>query len=225
YPWPARSAYFGILDLAGFPKDVYYMYQSEWTEKPVLHLFPHWNWPKGKVVDVWAYYNQADEVELFLNDKSLGVRRKTGDELHVMWRVPYEPGTLKAISRKDDKTMLTRTISTAGKPSKIQLLADRTALKADGRDLSFITVNVLDEQGNLVPDANHLITFTITGEGTLAGVDNGYQASLEPFKANYRKAHKGKCLAIIKSTDKSGSITINANSEGLQSAVFELVSK
>jgi len=225
YPWPARSSYFGIIDIAGFPKDVYFMYQSEWTDKPVLHLFPHWNWPKGKVVDVWAYYNQADEVELFLNDKSLGTRKKTGDDLHVMWRVDYEPGTVKVISRKAGKIMLTRTIETAGKPAKIQLVADRTALKADGKDLSFITVNVLDEQGNLVPDASHLITFTVAGEGTLAGVDNGYQASLEPFKANYRKAYNGKCLAIIKTTDNPGRITIKATSESLQGAVVELISR
>ncbi len=98
YPWPARSSYFGIIDLAGFPKDQYYMYQSEWTDKPVLHIFPHWNWKRGDTVDVWAYYNQADEVELFLNGKSLGVRKKKGDDLHVMWRVVYEPGPIRAIS-------------------------------------------------------------------------------------------------------------------------------
>ncbi|QHV99978.1 beta-galactosidase GalB [Spirosoma endbachense] len=225
YPWPARSSYFGILDLAGFPKDVYYLYQSEWTDKPVLHLFPHWNWPKGETVDVWAYYSQADEVELFLNDKSLGIRRKNGDDLHVMWRVSYEPGTLRIVSRKGGKSVLTRTVSTAGKPAKIQLIADRNTLKADGKDLSFVTVNVLDEQGNLVPDANHLITFGLKGSGTLAGVDNGYQASLEPFKANYRKAYNGKCLAIIQTTDNTGTISLKATAEGLQSAVVELISK
>ena len=106
YPWPARSSYFGIIDLAGFPKDSYYMYQSEWTDKPVLHIFPHWNWKKGDTVDVWAYYNQADEVELFLNGKSLGIKKKQGDDLHVWWRVTYEPGTLKAISRKNGQTVL-----------------------------------------------------------------------------------------------------------------------
>ncbi|WP_227686910.1 beta-galactosidase GalB [Spirosoma arboris] len=225
YPWPARSSYFGILDLAGFPKDVYYLYQSEWTNKPVLHIFPHWNWPKGKTVDVWAYYNQADEVELFLNDKSLGVRKKTGDDLHVMWRVTYEPGTLKAISRKGGKPVLTQTISTVGKPTKIQLIADRTTLKADGKDLAYITVNVLDDQGNLVPDANHLITFSIQGEGIIAGVDNGYQASMEPFKANYRKAYNGKCLAIIQTSEKARKIRVKATSEGLQGAVLELISR
>ncbi|WP_332367688.1 beta-galactosidase GalB [Spirosoma telluris] len=225
YPWPARSSYFGILDLAGFPKDVYYLYQSEWTNKPVLHIFPHWNWPKGKTVDVWAYYNQADEVELFLNDKSLGVQKKTGDELHVMWRVKYEPGTLKAVSRKNGREVLIRTMSTAGKPAKIQLIADRTALNADGKDLSFITVNVLDEQGNLIPDANHLITFSVNGGGTLVGVDNGYQASLESFKANYRKVYNGKCLAIIQTNEKAGRIRVKATSEGLQGAEIELVSQ
>ncbi|GAB4021432.1 beta-galactosidase GalB [Spirosoma migulaei] len=225
YPWPARSSYFGILDLAGFPKDSYYLYQTEWTDKPVLHIFPHWNWQKGKTVDVWAYYNQADEVELFLNDNSLGIRKKNGDDLHVMWRVPYEPGTLKAVSRKDGKPVLTRTISTAGKAAKIQLIADRNTLKADGKDLSFITVNIVDEQGNLVPDANHLITFAIVGEGTIAGVDNGYQASLEPFKASYRKAYNGKCLAIIQSTEKAGKVTVKARAEGLHEAEVELVSK
>ncbi|GAB4024466.1 beta-galactosidase GalB [Spirosoma gilvum] len=225
YPWPARSSYFGILDLAGFPKDVYYLYQSEWTNTPTLHIFPHWNWQKGRTVDVWAYFNQADEVELFLNDKSLGVRKKTGDELHVLWRVPYEAGTLKAISRKDGKTVLTKTISTAGKPAKLQLIADRNALKANGNDLSFVTVNVLDEKGNLIPDASHLITFTLEGEGVIAGVDNGYQASLEPFKANYRRAYNGKALAIIQTTEKPGKIVLKASSEGLQSTVIELVTK
>ena len=107
YPkFPSRSSYYGIVDLAGFPKDVYYMYQSEWTTKPVLHIFPHWNWEKGKLVDVWAYYNNADEVELFVNNKSVGKRSKTDTTLHVMWRIPFEPGTLKAVSRKEWKNSI-----------------------------------------------------------------------------------------------------------------------
>ena len=149
YPWPARSSYFGIVDLAGFPKDVYYMYQSEWANKPVLHIFPHWNHEAGKIIDVWAYYNNADEVELFLNGKSLGTRKKLNDDLHVMWRVPFEPGALKAISRKNGKTVLIKEIKTAGKPAKIELTADRKIIKADGKDLSFITARILDKDGNL----------------------------------------------------------------------------
>ncbi|RYE07055.1 MAG: DUF4982 domain-containing protein, partial [Sphingobacteriaceae bacterium] len=204
YSWPSRSSYFGIIDLAGFPKDIYYMYQSEWTDKTVLHLLPHWNWEAGKTVDVWAFYNHADEVELFLNGKSLGTKQKTGDDLHVMWRVKYQPGTLKAISRKDGKTVLTSEIKTAGKPEKIQLSADRSVIKADGKDLSFITVKVLDAAGNVVPDAENLINFKINGEAFIAGVDNGDPVSHDSFKVNYRKAFHGLALAIVQAKESSG---------------------
>jgi beta-galactosidase len=217
YPWPARSSYFGIVDLAGFPKDSFYMYKSEWTSKPVLHVFPHWNWEQGKAVDIWAYFN-TEEVELFLNGKSLGAKRKSGDDLHVVWRVPYEPGTLKAIARTGGKALLTREIRTAEKPSKILLIADRKIIKADGTDLSFVTVKVIDENGTLVPNADNLIKFELSGEGFIAAVDNGSQTSHEPFKANYRKAFKGICLAIIQSKEKVGRITLKAASDGLAPA-------
>ncbi|WP_069658796.1 beta-galactosidase GalB [Arcticibacter eurypsychrophilus] len=225
YPWPARSSYFGIVDLAGFPKDIYYMYQSEWTNKPVLHIFPHWNWEAGKTVDVWAYYNQADEVELYLNENSLGIRKKTGDDVHVMWRVPFQAGTLKAVSRKNGKEVLVKEIKTAGRPFKIEMTADRNEIKANGTDLSFITVKVLDKEGNLIPDADDLIQFTLDGNATIAGVDNGYQASMEPFKANSRKAFNGLCLAIIQSTEKAGTIKLVARAAGLQAATLLIKSK
>jgi len=223
YPWPARSSYFGIVDLAGFPKDAYYMYQSEWTNKPVLHIFPHWNWQPGKTVDVWAYYNCADEVELFLNGRSLGVKKKQGDDLHVMWRVKYEPGTLKAISRLNGKPVLTQEIKTAGKAAHLQLIADKTKLKADGTDLSYITVKVTDADGNLVPDADNMISFKVNGTGFIAGVDNGSQTSLEPFKASYRKAFNGLCLAIIQSKNQKGKINIQASSPGLQTTDLTII--
>jgi len=216
YPWPARSSYFGIIDLAGFPKDVYYMYQSEWTDKPVLHILPHWNWQPGMVVDVWAYYSKADEVELFINGKSLGIKRKQGDDLHVAWKVPYEPGTLQAISRLNGKTVLIQEVKTAGAPAKIELIPDRPTLVADGKDLSYITVRIVDAQGNLVPDANNLINFSITGSGSLAGADNGSQTSLESFKADHHKAFNGLCMAIVQSTAKTGPIIIKASSPGLK---------
>ncbi|WEK17679.1 MAG: beta-galactosidase GalB [Candidatus Pedobacter colombiensis] len=216
YPWPARSSYFGIVDLAGFPKDAYYMYQSEWTNKPVLHLFPHWNWTAGKMVDVWAYYNNADEVELFLNGKSLGKRTKQGEDLHIVWSVKYEPGTLKAVSKKNGQVVLVKEINTAGKPAKIELLTDRNQIAADGKDLSFVTVRILDAKGNLVPDADNLVQFKLEGEGTIAGVDNGFQASLEPFKAEYRKAYRGLCLAIVEAKNKAGKIKLIATSAGLK---------
>jgi beta-galactosidase len=222
YPWPARSSYFGIIDLAGFPKDIYYMYQSEWTKKPVLHIFPHWNWKQGQVVDVWAYYNDADEVELYLNGSSLGVRKKNRDELHVMWRLAFQPGTLKAVSRKNGKVVLTKQIRTAGEPAKIELIADRNILKTDGRDLSFITVRVLDKEGNFVPDADDLIKFSITGTGSIAGTDNGYQADLSSFKIHERKCWKGMALVIVRSSEKKGNITLMANAKGLQPATLTL---
>ena len=220
YPWPARSSYFGIVDLAGFPKDSYYMYQSEWTDKPVLHLLPHWNWEQGKTVEVWAYYNQADEVELYLNGKSLGKKSKQNDDLHIQWSVIFEPGTLKAISRKNGKDVLVSEVKTAGAPAKIELIADRKNIKADGKDLSFVTVRILDKAGNVVPDADNLVDFKVEGNGFVAGVDNGFQASLEPFKANYRKAFHGLCLAIIQSTEKVGTIKLTATSVGLSSSVI-----
>ena len=215
YPWPARSSYFGIVDLAGFPKDAFYMYQSEWTSKPVLHIFPHWNWKQGDPVDVWAYFN-SDEVELFLNGKSLGTKRKAGDDLHVMWRTLYEPGTLKAVARTKGKVVLTQEIRTAGPPAKIVLTADRRVIKADGRDLSFITITVVDESGTVVPSADNLIKFQFTGEGSIAAVDNGSQISHEPFKADYRKAFNGMCLAIIQSKGKAGRITLKLIPKGCQ---------
>lgn len=222
YAWPARSSYFGIVDLAGFPKDSYYLYQSEWTDKPVLHLLPHWNWTPGKPVEVWAYYNNADEVELYLNGKSLGKKSKQSDDLHVQWLVPFERGTLTAISRKNGQTVLTKTIKTAGAPAKIELLADRTTIKADGKDLSFVTVRVLDKDGNLVPNADSLVDFKIEGNCKIVGVDNGFQASLEPFKASYRKAYNGLCLAIVQSNGKAGNIKLTASSKALQSSTINI---
>jgi beta-galactosidase len=221
YEWPARSSYYGIVDLAGFPKDVYYLYQSEWTNKPVLHLFPHWNWKEGQEVDVWAYYNNADEVELFLNGKSLGIKKKDNDHLHVQWRVRFQPGTLKAVSRKNGKTVLVKEIKTAGRPAKIIVTADRTSLRSND-DLSFVTVQIVDANGTLIPDADNLVHFTISGPGYLAGVDNGLQTSMESFKAPFRKAYNGLCLAVIGTQEKKGTIVLKASAEGFAPASIVL---
>ena len=222
YWWPSRSSYFGIIDLAGFPKDVYYMYQSEWTNKDVLHLFPHWNWKKGDTIDVMAYTN-AEEVELFLNNQSLGVKKKQGDDLHLMWRIPFEPGSLKAVSRSLGQQVLAEEVSTAGTASKLTLTPDHQTLKSNGNDLSFITVEVTDENGNLVPDADQLIDFKVEGEGTIVGVDNGDPVSHESFKAPRRKAFNGKCLVVVQSGEKSGSLKLTATSPGLTTDVVELI--
>jgi len=226
YPYPARSSYFGIVDLAGFPKDVYYMYQSEWSKKTVLHIFPHWNWKKDQEVDVWAYYNNADEVELFLNGKSLGKKAKQNDDLHISWRVKFEPGTIKAISRKDGKVVLEKEIHTAGEASKVALVGDKKTIQNDGYDLVYVTVSITDKDGNLIPNANNLINFEVTGGGKLVGVDNGYQANLDSFKANTCKVYNGKCIAIIQSNGKKENIQLKASTgNGISSATIEIIIK
>ncbi|GAC1438914.1 MAG: beta-galactosidase GalB [Sediminibacterium sp.] len=222
YPWPARSSYFGVIDLAGFPKDVYYLYRSVWTNEPVLHILPHWNWKRGDTVDVWAYYNNADQVELFVNGKSAGVRKKQTGELHVVWRVKYEPGMLKAVSAKNGKTVLVKKINTAAAPAKISLTADRKTIHADGKDLSFITVKIEDAAGNLVPDAANLVHFDVQGGGTIAGVDNGSETSMESFKAIRHKAFNGLCLLVVQAKDKRSTIRVKATAEGLTPAAISI---
>ena len=225
YPWPARSSYFGIIDLAGFPKDVYYLYQSLFTSKPVLYIFPHWNWTAGQTVDVWAYYNNADEVELFLNNKSLGVKKKMNDDLHVMWRVAYTPGTLKAVSRKNGKPVLEKIINTAGAPAAIVAVADRNTIKADGMDLSFVTIKIVDKNGNLVPNADNLVKLELSGKGLLAGTDNGNPVSLESFQTPARRAFNGMCLAVIQSTGKPGNISLKLSAENLPPVTVNIVAR
>lgn len=225
YGWPARSSYFGIIDLAGFPKDVYYLYQSEWSNKQVLHLFPHWNWTAGQDVDMWCYYNQADEVELFVNGKSQGVKAKDENHLHVVWRVKYEPGSVKVVARKDGKVVGEKEIRTAGEPKKIRLTPDRNTLNADGKDLSFVTVEIVDAEGNLCPLADNLVHFEVEGNLFIAGVDNGSQTSMERFKDNKRKAFNGKCLVVLQNDGKAGAARLKAVAEGLEDAVVEIVSE
>ena len=218
YGWPARSSYFGIVDLAGFPKDVYYLYQSEWTDTPVLHLFPHWNWEPGQQIDMWCYYNNADEVELYINGVSQGVRRKDADHLHVVWNVTFEPGTVKVVARKDGVETASQEIHTAGEPAQIRLTPDRSRIKANGTDLSFVTVEILDKDGNLCPNAENLVQFQVEGNGFIAGVDNGSPISLERFKDNKRKAFYGKCLVVVQNNSKKGKIRLHAWSEGIKDA-------
>ncbi len=218
YGWPARSSYFGIIDLAGFPKDIYYLYQSEWTDTPVLHLFPHWNWEPGEQVDMWCYYNNADEVELYINGVSQGVRHKDAEHLHVVWNVSFEPGTVKVVARKDGVETASQEIHTAGEPAQIRLTPDRSKIKSNGTDLSFVTVEILDKEGNLCPNADNPVQFEVNGMGFIAGVDNGSPISLERFKDNKRKAFYGKCLVVLQSNGKKGNIKLKAESEGLKHA-------
>ncbi len=238
YAYPARSSYFGIIDLAGLPKDSYYMYQSEWTHKPVLHLFPHWNWLPGQTIDMWCYYNQADEVELFINGKSQGIRKKTvygaqneGDayrkstEYHVMWRVAFQPGEVKVVARKDGKEIASQTIKTAGAPHHLVLKETYQGTLAHGaaEPTTFVELNVVDKDGNLCPNATNQVFFSVEKSPSAAsapvilGTDNGCQTSLERFTDPHRKAFFGKCVVVIK-----GKGTLKAQAVDLTSASLDL---
>ena len=197
------------------------MYKSEWTDDPVLHIFPHWNWNEGDTIDVWAYTN-CDEVELFLNGKSEGIKQNGPEKFRLVWRLVYEPGEIKAVGRNNDIEVLTTEVKTAGEPYKISLKPDREEISADGRDLCFITIDILDEHGTLIPHANNLVRFSIKGEGSISAVDNGSQTSHEPFKADYRKAFNGKCLVVVRSGEVAGNITLTASSDGLEEASVQI---
>ena len=235
--WPAKNSTSGVLDTCGFEKDGYYFYQSIWTEKPMVRLFPHWNWKgkEGDVIPVFCYTN-CDNVELFVNGKSFGVQGywfprvgywppqkegrstapRTTADLHLTWTVPYEPGTLKAVGTKDGKVVTEVEISTVGEPVAIELSVDRNAIAADRRDVSHCVVRILDAQGRMSPFADHEVAFEIQGEGKIIGVDNGNPGSHEDFKASHRKAFNGMCLAIVQSTAKPGQIRLTATSPGLK---------
>jgi beta-galactosidase len=234
--WPSHSSYFGIVDLAGFPKDRFYLYRSVWTDQPTVHILPHWNWAghEGQKIPVMVYTN-AQEVELWLNGKSLG-RKKLGVDTFTMpvgknvsqdgtfvskfrleWDAPYAPGELKAVGYRDGKELAVDTMRTAGAPARIVLTPDRQAIAADGDDLSFITVRIEDRDGNFCPLASNLVKFHIDGPASIAGVDNGNAASVESFQADSRKAFNGLALLIVRSRNgQPGSIQISATAEGLQ---------
>lgn len=217
YGWPARSSYFGIVDLAGFPKDVYYLYKSEWTDEPVLHLFPHWNWTPGQEVDLWCYYNNADEVELFVNGRSQGVRSKTDDCLHTVWRTVYEPGCVEVVARKDGKQVASKTIRTAGEPAQIRLSAKKYGDGVADDALAYVAVEILDKDGNLCPYADNLVQFEVSSGAEIVGTDNGNPVSMERFKDNRRKAFYGKCLVVLEAAE-NGRTKLTATSDGLKPA-------
>ena len=221
YDWPARSSYFGVADLAGFPKDPFYLYQSVWTDRAMLHLFPHWNWTPGQTIDVWAYTN-AEEVELFLNGTSLGVKKKTEPVSHLMWRVPYAPGALRAVARTAGRVVQTVEVKTTGAPARVALTADRARIRADGNDLSFITVTVRDRAGLDVPTAEPLVRFRVSGAARIVGVDNGDEMSHTSFQAHEIQLFNGKALVIVRAGTRRGAVTLTAESDGLASATIRL---
>jgi beta-galactosidase len=220
---PSRSSYFGIVDLAGFPKDRFYGYQAHWRpELPMAHLFPHWNWPErvGQKLPVHLY-TSGDEAELFLNGASLGRKAKTaGQDFRLVWDdVVYQPGELKAVAYKAGKEWAADRVRTAGPAAALDLAADRAVIRSDGRDLSFITVRIADEDGLTVPRSSNLVTFEVSGPGEIVAVDNGDATSFEPFQASRRKAYNGLALVIVRAKPGAGgTIQLKAASEGLAPA-------
>jgi len=242
--WPSKNASSGVIDMCGFPKDGFYFYQSQWTEDPMVHIFPHWNWAgrEGQVFPVLVYTN-CDTVELFLNGKSYGAKsyefprqgnserwnryaepylRTTTADLHLSWDIPYEPGVLKAVGKKGGKEVMIGEVRTTGAPHALRLSADRVSIGADARDVAHVKIEIVDSEGNIVPTADNRIHFSLEGEATLIGVDNGNPLDHDPFKLNERNAFNGLALAILQSTRNPGKITLKATSEDLQEATIIL---
>ncbi|MBS1814220.1 MAG: glycoside hydrolase family 2 protein [Acidobacteria bacterium] len=217
--WPLRSSEAGIIDMCGLPKDAYFFYQSQWSQKPMVHLLPHWTWPEktGRVIRVWSFTN-CDAVELFLNDRSVGRKTMTSNgPLHLEWEVNYAPGTLRAIGFRGGKEVCNTEVKTAGKPAKIALRVERVSITADGKDVVYLQAAVTDEAGIMAPDANHRIHFSVQGAGRLVAVDNGDTMSHESFQGSSIAAFSGMCIAVVRASRSAGEIHVQASAEGLQS--------
>ena len=243
--WPARSSYFGTVDLCGFPKDRFYLYQSQWTTEPMIHVLPHWNWDgfDGSNIPVYCYTN-CDEAELIVNGASMG-KKTRGEETTTLlvefnryegetfeskyrlrWDVPYRAGSIKVIGYRNGEVVCEKEIRTAGDPAHVRLLPDRESIQAGGYDLSFVTVRIEDESGTLCPGADHLVKFELEGPGEIAAVGNGNAATTEPFQANYRKVFGGLAMLIVRSkAGENGDIKVIARSDGLVDGEVNLVSQ
>lgn len=228
--WPSRSSYFGMIDLAGLPKDRYYLYRSRWnTVDETLHILPHWNWEgrEGETTPVFVYTNY-DSAELFLNGKSLGVQKKNNstpqNRYRLMWMdVKYEPGTLKVVALdKNGNPVAEKEIKTAGKPYQLVLDSDIKTLKANGEDLAFITVSVVDKNGNPCPTATHQLDFEVNGKGTYRAACNGDATSLEMFHLPTMKLFSGKLVVIVQSSTEPGDIELSVSGKGLKTGIIGL---
>ncbi|GGC83424.1 beta-galactosidase [Flavobacterium lutivivi] len=228
YKWPNISSHFGILDVCGFPKNIYYYYKSWWTNEDILHISPHWNWPEkvGKPIDVWVNTN-ADDVELFLNGKSLG-KKVMPRNSHLQWEVYYEPGTLEAVAYKNGKK-ITSKIETTNYATKVIAVADKTTVLANAKDGVVVNVSIVDDKGREVPNANNMVYFKLTGDAKIIGVGNGDPSSHEQDKCSdgawQRSAFNGKCQVIIQAGKIVGAVKLEVKSNGLSSTVVEINQK
>jgi beta-galactosidase len=225
---PSRSSYFGIIDLAGFKKDRFYLYQARW--RPGLrmaHILPHWNWPDrvGQVTPVHVY-TSGDKAELFLNGKSLGLKTRGPLEYRLRWDdVVYQPGVLEVVAYKDHARWAHEVVKTTGPAAKLTLSPNSVTLKADGQDLCYVTAAIADKDGLQVPRSKNHVAFEITGPGEVIATDNGDATSFEPFQASEHSAFNGLCLAIVRSTGTRGTIVLKAISPGLKPAQVKIQAK
>jgi len=226
---PSRSSYFGIIDLAGFKKDRFYIYQAKWRpDFPMAHILPHWNWPErvGQVTPVHVY-TSGDEAELFLNGKSLGRKKKGEFEYRLRWDdVVYQPGELKVVAYKNGKKWATDVMKTSGPAAKLALQADRAKIQADGKDLSYITLTVEDQKGLMSPRAKNLVHFDLAGPGEIVATDNGDATDLSLFQSHDRKAFNGLALVIVRAKPgQAGAIMLTAHAKGLKDATLRIRSQ
>jgi beta-galactosidase len=218
----SRSSYYGIIDLAGFRKDRFYLYQSHWRpDHPMAHILPHWTWPErtGQITPVHVY-TSGDEAELFLNGRSLGRKKKGLFEYRLRWDdVVYEPGQLRVVAYKNSKVWANDAVHTVGSASQLLLASDRNVIAADGKDLSFVTLTIADNDGQMVPRSMNAIHFEITGPGEIVATDNGNPADMTSFPSKDRSAFNGLALAIVRSRrGEAGAVVLTAKSEGLRDA-------
>jgi len=238
--WPRKNSTSGVLDLVGFPDDGYFFYKSQWTDEPMIHLFPHWNWEgrEGQFIPVLAYTN-VDAVELYLNDRFIGEKRiefprqgttgswngyaqprvfPTTADLHMSWDVPYEPGVLRAVGKVNDEVVVTREVRTAGEAAALRVRVDRSQIYSAIRDVAHVEVEVVDAAGVVVPESDHLVQFKVDGPARLLAVGNGDPTDYSSYQAPERRAFHGMLMGMIQSTDEVGQVRVTARAEGLESA-------
>jgi beta-galactosidase len=225
----SRSSYFGILDLCGFRKDRFYLYQSRWRpEEPMAHILPHWNWPGrvGQITPVHVY-TSGDEAELFLNGRSFGRRTKEPYQYRLRWEdVKYVAGELKVVAYKNGSEWATGIVKTTGGSAALEFSVDRTVIDADGRDLAFVTIKIVDRDGLMVPTAANLVKFRVSGPGTIAAVGNGDPTDHASFQSDRYRAFHGQCLLILRSSEgEGGRILLTAESDSLKSASVLITAK
>lgn len=222
--WPQRCGNFGIIDICGFPKDHYYLYQSLWSDKPMVHMLPHWTHPgkEGVTIPVVVYTN-CGYAELFLNGNSLGKKAYEGEQL--VWNVPYQTGELKVVAYNGNQVMAEKTYKTAGKAAGFNVTADKQKVKANQKDVIHVEIDVADAAGNFCPMANNQIQVEVTGAAKILAMDNGDPIELSAYQVNTKKAFRGKCLLMLQATDKTGIIQVNITSPGLKKSTLQFVAE